>query len=87
MLDGSDDNDEGASDDEENANTLPASITLLAGLGVMKKRKRHCVMKFHKEKKEGEDHYRNLLMLYFPWRDEAADLKGDFPPLQSTTKV
>lgn len=44
----------------------------------MKKRKRHCVIRFHKEKKELEYQYRNLLMLYFPWRDEVADLKGDF---------
>ena len=62
---------------------LPASstITLLNGLGRMRKRKKHCVIRFHKEK-EGEAKYRNLLMLYYPWRDEERDLKGNFPSFE-----
>uniref|UniRef100_A0A0L8I0H1 Endonuclease/exonuclease/phosphatase domain-containing protein n=1 Tax=Octopus bimaculoides TaxID=37653 RepID=A0A0L8I0H1_OCTBM len=48
----------------------------------MKKRKRHCIIKFHKEKKEGKGRYRNLLMLYYPWRDEEIDLKADYPSYQ-----
>ena len=40
------------------------------------------IHRFHKEKSEGEAKYRNLLMLYFPWRDEEADLKGAHPTFQ-----
>ena len=61
----------------------PAVIKLKNGLGHMKKRKRRCIIRFHKERKEGEDKYRNLLMLYFPFRDEVRDLKGDFPSFEA----
>ncbi|CAH1276883.1 PIF1 [Branchiostoma lanceolatum] len=35
--------------------------------------------RFHKETKNDEERYRNLLMLYLPWRDEEVDLKAGFP--------
>ena len=54
------------------------AITLKNGLGKMKRRKRQCVIRFHKEKKEEDEKYRCLLMLYFPWQDESVDLKGNF---------
>ncbi|KAI8500856.1 hypothetical protein Bbelb_216740 [Branchiostoma belcheri] len=34
--------------------------------------------RFHKEKVEGEEKYRQLLMLYFPWEQEDIDLKANF---------
>lgn len=37
------------------------------------------ISRFHKEKAEGEAKYRNLLMLYYPWRNEEDDVKGGFP--------
>ncbi|CAI9717045.1 Hypothetical predicted protein [Octopus vulgaris] len=84
VLDGSDDikGSGNNSDTEEIADKLPKVITLKNSLGCMKKRKRHCIIKFHKEKKEGEGRYRNLLMLYYPWRDEEIDLKADYPSSQ-----
>lgn len=36
------------------------------------------ICRFHKEKSEGELIYRNLIMLYYPWRDEEVDLKAGF---------
>ena len=36
------------------------------------------VYRFHKEKSEGEEKYRNLIMLYYPWRNEDLDLKANF---------
>ncbi|XP_078603870.1 uncharacterized protein LOC144877700 [Branchiostoma floridae x Branchiostoma japonicum] len=56
----------------------PPVITLHNGLGKMKKRKKHCIVRFHKEKREGEERYRNMLMLYLPWKDEDVDLKRHF---------
>ena len=79
VLDGSDDNDFGGNQSAVTSNELPKIITLCNGLGRMKKRKRHCIIRFHKEKKDGEEKYRNLLMLYYPWRNETIDLKGKFP--------
>ena len=58
-------------------------ITLKNGLGTMRRRNRQCVIRFHQERKEGEDKYRNLLMLYLPWRDESDDLKGNFVSYQA----
>ena len=74
-LEGSDDNDIGGNNSD---NEYPKVITLRNELGQMRKRKRHCIIRFHKEKKEGEEKYRNLLMLYYPWRSETIDLKGEF---------
>ncbi|CAI9717544.1 Hypothetical predicted protein [Octopus vulgaris] len=54
------------SDTEEIADKLQKIITLKNSLRCMKKRKCHCIIRFHKEKKE-EGRYRNLLMLYYPW--------------------
>ena len=51
-------------------------ITLMNGLGVMYRRKKVAIIRFHKEKEDGEAKYRHLLMLYWPWHDEAALLGG-----------
>ncbi|KAI8483360.1 hypothetical protein Bbelb_389640 [Branchiostoma belcheri] len=56
----------------------PDVIRLCNGLGNMRKRRRHCIVRFHKEKKDDGERYRNLLMLYLPWRNEDVDLKGAF---------
>ena len=63
-----------ASQDQPN---LPKVIKLNNNLGYMSKRKLQCVIRFHREKKEGEEKYRNMLMLYWPWRDEE-ELKGPY---------
>ena len=55
----------------------PKSIELKNHLGLMTRRNQYCVIRFHKEK-EGEEMYRNLLMLYLPWRDEDQDLMAGF---------
>ncbi|CAI9736484.1 Hypothetical predicted protein [Octopus vulgaris] len=44
----------------------------------MRKRKRYCIIGFHKEKKYGGDKYRNLIVLYYPWRYEFVPLKDQF---------
>ncbi|KAI8500028.1 hypothetical protein Bbelb_223450 [Branchiostoma belcheri] len=79
VLDGRDEN--GAADNEGNNqdDMYPAVITLQNNLGTMRKRKKHCIIRFHKERKDGEDKYRNLLMLYLPWRNEEVDIKANFP--------
>ncbi|XP_078621306.1 uncharacterized protein LOC144887780 [Branchiostoma floridae x Branchiostoma japonicum] len=64
--------------DEEDDKRYPPVITLLNDMGQMRKRKRHCIVRFHKEKTDGEERYRNLLMLYYPWRHEDVDLKAGF---------
>ena len=61
--------------DNDNADTKGSTtITLLNGLGIMRKRKREVVIRFHKEKSDGEEKYRGLLMLYHPWRNEEQDI-------------
>ncbi|XP_078670863.1 uncharacterized protein LOC144910993 [Branchiostoma floridae x Branchiostoma belcheri] len=79
VLDGRDEN--GAADNEgsNQDDMYPAVITLQNNLGTMRKRKKHCIIRFHKERKDGEDKYRNLLMLYLPWRNEEVDIKATFP--------
>ena len=43
----------------------------------MKRRKRYIVVRFHNISEEkGEDYYRNMLMLYYPFRDESKDLNN-----------
>ena len=44
----------------------------------MKCRKVRAVVKFHvpNKRKDPEKFFHHLLMLYFPWRDELADLTG-----------
>ena len=68
------------SDDEEGKETNV--IRLKNGLGMMRKRKKHCIIRFHREKSEGEEKYRILLMLYHPWRCEDADILGQFQSFQ-----
>ncbi|XP_035683454.1 uncharacterized protein LOC118420666 [Branchiostoma floridae] len=50
-------------------------MKLQNGLGVMYRRRRPAIIRFHREKEEGESKYRHLLMLYYPWRSED-DLMG-----------
>ena len=58
--------------------TLPDKIILLVTNEVMKCRKVRAVVRFHtpNKTKEPEKFFHHLLMLYFPWRDEVADLTG-----------
>ena len=65
------------SDDEESEESN--IIRLWNGLGMMRKRQKHCIIRFHWEKSEGEEKYRNLLMLCLPWRCEDTDILGQFP--------
>ena len=52
-------------------------------MGKMRKRRRPCVMRYHKvpKLKDPELYHLILLQLYLPWRDEN-DLKGDFSSYQ-----
>ena len=54
-------------------------ITLKDEMGKMRKRKRPCVMRYHKvsKLKDSELYYFILLQLYLPWRNED-ELKGNF---------
>ena len=56
----------------------PDKIRLLVTNEVMKRRKIKAVLRFHtpNKRKESEKFFHHLLMLYFPWRDELADLIG-----------
>ena len=56
-------------------------ITLQNQLGVMYKRSRECVIRFHKEREDGEPKYRYKLMLYWPWRSED-ELLGQYESFQ-----
>ena len=58
--------------------TLPDKIRLLVTNELMKCRKVRAVVRFHtpNKRKEPEKFFHHLLMLYFPWRDELADLIG-----------
>ncbi|CAH1232472.1 PIF1 [Branchiostoma lanceolatum] len=76
VLDGRDDNER---NDKDRIQRHPPVIKLQNNLGNMKRRRQHCIIRFHKETKNDEERYRNLLMLYFPWRDEEVDLKAGFP--------
>ncbi|XP_019628628.1 PREDICTED: uncharacterized protein LOC109473188 [Branchiostoma belcheri] len=67
----------GESTPDETSTTKQERIQLQKGLGVMYKRRRPAVIRFHKEKEEGESKYRHLLMLYCPWRNED-QLMSDF---------
>ncbi|XP_066269843.1 uncharacterized protein [Branchiostoma lanceolatum] len=75
VLDGRDDN---GMNDKDRIQRYPRVIKLQNNLGNMKRRRQHCIIRFHKETKNDEDRYRNLLMLYLPWRDEEVDLKDGF---------
>ena len=54
-------------------------IHLKNGLGIMHKRRREAIIRFHKYniEKESEKYYRGKLMLYVPWRKEDDDILGD----------
>ena len=52
-------------------------LTLKNNMGFIYKRRKESVIRFHREKEEGESKYRALLM-YWPWRDEELDIKGNF---------
>ncbi|XP_066265421.1 uncharacterized protein [Branchiostoma lanceolatum] len=54
----------------ETANPKQERIVLQNSLGVMYRRRRPAIIRFHREKEEGESKYRHLLMLYHPWRSE-----------------
>lgn len=55
-------------------------IKLQNKLGVMVKRSRRAVIRYHRfsQEKQPEMHYHSLLMLFFPWRDEVEDLLGGY---------
>jgi len=52
--------------------TMSSWITLTGGFGMMSRRKREAVIRFHRYSKDAEpiNWYRAKLMLYFPWYDE-----------------
>ncbi|CAH1233099.1 PIF1 [Branchiostoma lanceolatum] len=75
VLDGRDNN---GMNDKDRIQRYPRVIKLQNNLGNMKRRRQHCIIRFHKETKNDEERYRNLLMLYLPWRDEEVDLKDGF---------
>ena len=58
-------------------------ITLKGEMGKMRKRRRPCVMRYHKvsKMKDPELYHLILLQLYYPWRDER-ELKEDFSSYQ-----
>ena len=65
----------------EAENSHPSIIYLVNALGSMKKRKRMSIIRFHKPK-TGDEMFRCMLMLFYPWRDESLDLKGDAPTFE-----
>ena len=77
--DGRDDADDAHPDsDDEDTDSTSHRINLQNGLGHMNKRKRPCVIRFHRIRENGEEKYRCLIMLYYPWRDEDTDLLGGY---------
>ncbi len=87
-------NDRKDSGAEENANPniledghLPEKITLQKDMGTMHKRRHEAVIRFYKDKEHGEVFYRNLLMLYYPWRNEDRDLRSDQLSFQESYNV
>ncbi|XP_066268348.1 uncharacterized protein [Branchiostoma lanceolatum] len=61
----------------ETANPKQERIVLQNSLGAMYRRQRPAIIRFHREKEEGESKYRHLLMLYHPWRSED-ELMGSY---------
>jgi len=55
-------------------------ITLKNKMGIMRKRARRAIIRYHKfsKDKEPEKYYHSLLMLFYPWRDEVKDLLAGF---------
>ena len=62
------------------SDTTSTQIKLTDGFGKMNKRKREAVIRFRRYNKDAEpsNWYRAKLMLYYPWYNEQADLKGGF---------
>jgi len=60
--------------------TMSSRITLTGGFGMMSRRRREAVIRFHRYNKDAEptNWYRAKLMLYFPWYDEDRDLLGQY---------
>ena len=60
-------------------------IKLNAGMGYMSKRRRQAVIRFRKYNQDLQpsDYFRSKLMLYFPWRNEEADLLGGHSSYQA----
>ena len=54
-------------------------IVLKHKMGTMTKRSRRAILRYHKHspEKEPEKHYHSLIMLFFPWRNEALDIKSN----------
>ena len=69
--------------DVEESEEKSEIITLKGEMGKMRKRRRPCVMRYHKvsKMKDPELYHLILLQLYLPWRDESA-LKEDFSSYQ-----
>ena len=57
---------------------MPDVITLKNNLGKMRKRRRPCVIRFHKVRDNLEEKCRSMIMLYYPWRNEEEDLIGPY---------
>ncbi len=86
-------------DDGETSDTLPQAqqddksrcprIQLGNGLGVMYKRRREAIIRFHRfnREKESSKLYRSKLMLYLPWRNESTDLLGGYVDFSSHYEV
>lgn len=62
---------------DADVNTPLTNIKLLTELGLVTKRRKEAIIRFHKEPKDGETRYRNL-MLYHPWRNEETDITGPY---------
>ena len=64
---------------ENHSTELPDRIKLLNAKEVMKCRKIKAVIRYHtpNKQKEPEKYFHDLLMLYFPWRDEQELLGQD----------
>jgi len=71
--------------EEVDENEWPKIIELKNGVGYMQKRLRHAVIRTHRFsfKKESEQYYYSMLMLYLPWRRETEDLLNGFDSAES----
>ncbi len=63
---------------------LQPRIHLKHDMGVMMKRTREAIIRFHKYnyEKDKENYFRSKIMLYYPWRNEDIDLLGNYPSHQ-----
>ena len=62
------------------SDTTSTQIKLTDGFGKMNKRKQEAIIRFRRYNKDAEpsNWYRAKLMLYYPWYNELADLKGGY---------